>query len=76
MIGADRIADGTTLYGNFPRGQPDRRYVRTGGLLRLRPVRAGAGLSGTWDDLPAAHAAAIFFDLGTMVGLFCLARRL
>ncbi|MFM9043960.1 MAG: hypothetical protein ACKOPI_07505, partial [bacterium] len=32
--------------------------------------------SGSWDDLPAAHAAAIFFDLATMAALFLLGRRL
>ena len=32
--------------------------------------------SGKWDDLPAAHAAAIFFDLATMLGLFLVGRRL
>ena len=33
------------------------------------------GWSGTWDDLPAAHAAAIAFDLLTLLGLFFLGRR-
>ena len=32
--------------------------------------------SGEWDDLPASHAAAIFFDLATMLGLFLVGRRL
>jgi hypothetical protein len=32
--------------------------------------------SGRWDGLPAAHAAAIFFDLATMLGLFLVGRRL
>ena len=32
--------------------------------------------SGTWDDLPAAHAAAIAFDLLTLAGLWLLGRRL
>src|SRR5262249_18240148 len=29
-----------------------------------------------WDDLPAAHGAAVFFDLATIAGLFFLGRRL
>ena len=33
------------------------------------------GWSGTWDDLPAAHAAAIVFDLLTLLGLYWLGRR-
>jgi uncharacterized membrane protein len=32
--------------------------------------------SGRWDDLPAAHGAAIFFDLLTCGGLFLLGRRI
>jgi len=31
---------------------------------------------GRWDDLPAAHAAAIFFDLLCIAGLFLLGRRI
>ena len=31
---------------------------------------------GEWDELPAAHGAAIFFDLATIVGLFLVGRRL
>ena len=34
------------------------------------------GWSGTWDDLPAAHAAAIFFDLLAVGLLFLLGRRM
>ena len=34
------------------------------------------GWSGTWDDLPAAHAAAIFFDLLAVALLFLLGRRM
>jgi Glycosyltransferase family 87 len=39
------------------------------------PFREIFGWSGTWDNLPAAHAAAIFFDTLTAVGLFFLGRR-
>ena len=34
------------------------------------------GWSGTWDDLPAAHAAAIFFDLLAIALMFLLGRRM
>ena len=34
------------------------------------------GWSGLWDSLPAAHAAAIAFDLLTLLGLFLLGRRI
>jgi hypothetical protein len=38
------------------------------------PALAIFGWSGAWDNLPAAHAAAIAFDLLTMLGLFLLGR--
>ena len=34
------------------------------------------GWSGTWDDLPAAHAAAVFFDLLAAALLFLIGRRM
>ena len=34
------------------------------------------GWSGKWDDLPAAHAAAIFFDLLAIALLFLIGRRM
>src|SRR5581483_7198161 len=34
------------------------------------------GWSGRWDDLPAAHAAAIFFDLLSVGLLFLIGRRM
>ena len=63
--------------GLLPRGQPDRRHLRPRQLLRLRPLRGWrCPWSGAWDELPAAHAAAIFFDLATVAGLFVLGGRL
>ena len=59
MIGADRIADGDPLYGGFP---SDNEHGDTYGPVdyaRLRAVRAAAAVERRWDDLPAAHAAAI-----------------
>ncbi len=50
--------------GRLSRGQPLRRHLRSGQLLRLRALRAGPAVeraSGT--SSPAAHAAAIVFDL-------------
>jgi hypothetical protein len=40
------------------------------------PAVAIFGWSGTWDDLPAAHAAAIAFDILTLLGLVLLGRRI
>ena len=36
------------------------------------PFELALPWSGEWDDLPAAHAAATFFDLAAIVGLFFL----
>jgi len=40
--------------------------------LAYIPFRMIWGWSGIWDSLPAAHAAAIAFDLMTMLGLMLL----
>jgi hypothetical protein len=44
--------------------------------LAYVPAVAIFGWSGSWDALPASHAASIAFDLLTMVGLFLLGRRI
>jgi hypothetical protein len=76
VIGADLITDGDPLYDNFP---DDNRHGDTYGPAAYYSYTAFEQLlpwSGDWDDLPAAHAAAIFFDLGTIAALFLLGRRL
>ena len=76
VIGADRITDGEPLYGDFP---DDNRAGDTYGPVAYYayvPFEQVFPWSGDWDDLPAAHAAAIFFDLATIAGLFLLGRRL
>jgi hypothetical protein len=72
VIGAQRIADGRPLYGGYP---SDNEHGDTYGPVNYEayvPFEQLFGWSGTWDDLPAAHAAAIAFDLlavGLMFGL-------
>jgi hypothetical protein len=76
VIGADLIVDGEPLYGNFP---SDNHAGDTYGPLAYYayvPFEQALTWGGRWDGLPAAHAAAIFFDLATLVGLFVLGRRL
>lgn len=77
VIGADKLASAEPLYGTFP---GENEHGDTYG-----PVNYGAyvpfveafGWSGTWDgDLPAAHAAAIAFDLLACGLLFLLGRRM
>ena len=75
VIGANRLIHDRPLYGHWP---ADNATGDTYGPVNYEayvPFRAVFGWSGTWDDLPAGHAAAIAFDLLTLVGLFLLGRR-
>jgi hypothetical protein len=75
VIGADKIIKGQNLYGHWP---PSNGAGDTYGPVNYYayvPATAIFGWSGTWDDLPAAHAAAILFDLLVMLGLFLLGRQ-
>jgi Glycosyltransferase family 87 len=77
VIGADRIVDGDRLYG--PGFAADDQHGDTYGpvdYLLYVPFEQAMPWSGRWDDLPAAHGAAIAFDLLTMAGLWLLGRRL
>jgi hypothetical protein len=63
VIGANRIAHGEQLWGNFPK---DNEHGDTYGPVNYAayiPFERIFPWSGSWDDLPAAHAAAIAFDL-------------
>jgi glycosyl transferase family 87 len=77
VIGADRIVDGHHLYGNGFSSDVERgdTYGPVNYLLYV-PFEQALPWSGRWDDLPAAHGAAIAFDLLTMGGLFLLGLRL
>jgi hypothetical protein len=77
VIGADRIVDGDSLYdGEFA---PDNESGNVYGpvvYLTYVPWEQLLPWDGTWGDLPAAHAAAITFDLLTTLGLYVLGLRL
>lgn len=77
VIGADRIADGDELYG--PGFDSEVEHGDTYGpvtYLLYVPFEQLLKWSGTWDDLPAAHGAAIVFDLLTLLSLYLVGRRL
>ena len=76
VIGADRFGGGEPVYGNFP--LDNSRGDTYGPVLYYAyvPFEALLPWSGTWDDLPAAHVAAVAFDLLTAAGLWLLGRRL
>lgn len=69
VVGADRIAHGEELYvANDVHGDT---YGPVNYLAYV-PFELAFPWDGTWDSVPAAHAAAITFDLLTMVGLMLL----
>jgi hypothetical protein len=73
VVGADRITHGLELYtDNEIHGDTygPLAYLAYVPFEQLFPWR------GSWDEVPAAHAAAITFDLLTMLGLFLLGCRL
>jgi hypothetical protein len=75
VIGADHVGSGQAVYGNFP--ADNGRGDTYGPVLYYAyvPFEALLPWSGGWDDLPAAHAAAVVFDLLTAAGLWLLGRR-
>jgi len=76
VIGADRIVDGTKLYANFP---ADNQHGDTYGpvnYVAYVPFEQVWPWSGRWDDLPAAHAASVAFDLACLMLVFLLGLRI
>lgn len=76
VIGADRISHGATPYGTFPAdcGQCDTYGPVT--YLTYVPFEAAFPWIGRWNDLPAAHGAAVLFDLAALLGMLVLGWRL
>ena len=76
VVGADRIADGDPIYDNFPEDVSQGDTYGPVTYLSYVPFEAIWPWSGTWDDLPAAHGAAVFFDLATFALLILLGTRI
>ncbi|MDX6649535.1 MAG: hypothetical protein QOJ97_1486 [Solirubrobacteraceae bacterium] len=76
VIGADKLMDGTRLYGRFPHDNKSGDTYGPVVYYAYVPFEQALPWSGRWDDLPAAHAAAAFFDLLTVFLLFLLGRRI
>lgn len=76
VIGAHRIVAGAAPYGNFPSncGHCDTYGPAT--YLAYVPFEVASPWHGSWDDLPAAHAAASAFDGICLVGMLMLGWRL
>jgi hypothetical protein len=76
VVGADRIAHGEPVYGNFPEDVSQGDTYGPASYLAYVPFEAIWPWSGSWDDLPAAHGASVFFDLATLALLILLGRRI
>jgi hypothetical protein len=70
------MVDGSQLYGAFPK---DNEHGDTYGPVTYEayvPFEQALPWGGRWDGLPAAHGAAIFFDLLCMALLWLIGRRI
>lgn len=76
VVGADRIAHGEPVYGNFPDGISEGDTYGPVDYYAYVPFERIWPWSGTWDDLPASHGAAITFDLLTFGFLILLGIRI
>lgn len=76
VIGANKLLRGKPLYGHWPKDNASGDTYGPVAYYAYVPFKAIFGWSGRWDDLPASHAAAIVFDLLTLLGLFWLGRRI
>lgn len=75
VIGAQRLVDGDRIYGNFPK---DNERGDTYGPVNYAvyvPFEQLLPWDGKWGDVPAAHGAAIAFDLAALALLFLVGRR-
>jgi hypothetical protein len=78
VVGADKAVEGDPLYGEneYPTDNPFGDTYGPVNYYAYVPFERIFPWSGEWDELPAAHAAAIFFDLVVVALLFLLGRRL
>jgi hypothetical protein len=77
VIGAHRLVHGQPLYArDWPRDDASGDTYGPVNYYAYVPFERIWPWSGKWDDLPAAHAAAVVFDLLTIGALFLLGRRI
>ncbi len=75
-VGASRIAHGEPIYDNFPEDVSAGDTYGPVNYYAYVPFERVWPWSGSWNDLPAAHGAAVFFDLATFALLLFLGRRI
>jgi hypothetical protein len=66
IIGADRLAHGEPLYGTFPDPVSHGDTYGPVAYAAYVPFELALPWTGSWDALPAGHAAALAFDLGCL----------
>ncbi|HEY6731800.1 MAG TPA: PepSY domain-containing protein [Solirubrobacterales bacterium] len=76
VVGADRIAHGEPLYDNFPDDIASGDTYGPLNYLTYVPFEAIWPWTGEWDDIPAAHGAAVLFDIATFILLLLVGRRI
>jgi hypothetical protein len=76
VVGADRITHAEPLYDNFPGDVSQGDTYGPVNYLAYAPFEAIWRWQGEWDDLPAAHGAAVGFDLATFALLIWLGLRI
>ncbi len=76
VIGANRIVHGEQLWGNFPKDNEHGDTYGPVNYVAYIPFERVLPWSGKWDDLPAAHAASIAFDLLCLGLIFLVGWRL
>jgi hypothetical protein len=76
VVGGDRISHGEAVYDNFPADVSQGDTYGPATYLSYVPFEAVWPWHGDWDDLPAAHGAAVLFDVATCALLFLLGCRM
>ena len=80
LLGGDRRRPPDRRQGRLQRSSPPTTSTATPtGRSTTTPTYRSSRLwpwSGTWDDLPAAHFTAVWFDLPTLLLLWLLGRRI
>jgi hypothetical protein len=76
VVGADRIAHGEPIYDNFPDDISSGDTYGPLNYLTYVPFEAIWPWTGEWDDIPAAHGAAVLFDIAAFTFLILLGLRI
>jgi hypothetical protein len=76
VVGADRIVHGEPIYDNFPDDVSQGDTYGPVNYVAYVPSELIWPWSGSWDDLPAAHGAAVTFDTVTFLLLIVLGIRI